>query len=173
MGWHFRRKSFILELMERVRKAKELARIAHWEQKYGDQPYSVHLEAVANVLVRFGYGDREDLLVSAYLHDSLEDTELPESAVLEFGENVLKLVKAVTNEAGADRKERLAKTYPKIRANPEAMLLKLADRIANVEASASNPKKLAKYKAEFVGFKEALYDENNLPMWEHLGNLLK
>lgn len=159
--------------MRAVEKAKKIALEAHGDQKYGNHPYSVHLEAVVEALIRFGYGQREDLLVAGYLHDSLEDTDLPEEVVREFGEAVLAMVKGVTNEEGANRKERNAKTYPKIKSTPDALVLKLADRIANVEASASRPDKLEMYRSEYKGFREALFDGRYLSMWDHLDNLLK
>lgn len=159
--------------MGMVEKARKIALIAHGDQKYGNQPYSVHLEAVAGILQRFGYND-EEMLASAFLHDSLEDTDLSEEVVREFGDRVLRAVKAVTNEQGANRKERNAKTYPKIKANPDALVLKLADRIANVEASLANsPDKLEMYRKEYAGFREALYDPKALSMWDHLDRLLK
>ncbi|MDE2293014.1 MAG: hypothetical protein KGL53_13105, partial [Elusimicrobia bacterium] len=47
-----------------------------------------------------------------------------------------------------------------IRATPGAALVKLADRIANVEASLEDsPEKLAKYKREHAGFREAMRGE--------------
>lgn len=160
--------------MRAIEKARQIALEAHGDQRYGNQPYWVHLEAVAGILVRFGYGEREDLMVSAYLHDTLEDTNLPEDAVRSFGESVLIIVKAVTNEAGANRKERNAKTYPKIKANIDALTLKLADRIANVEASVANsPEKLGMYQKEYPDFREALFDERLSKMWSHLDSLLK
>jgi hypothetical protein len=58
--------------------------------------------------------------------------------------------------------------YAVYRAYPQAATLKLADRIANVEASASVPDKLAVYRKEWPAFREAL-EGNGLPLlWERL-----
>lgn len=45
------------------------------------------------------------------------------------------IVFCVTNEQGRNRKERIKRTYPKIRNNRWAQFVKLCDRIANVEHS--------------------------------------
>lgn len=155
--------------------AKAFAAKAHGEQKYGDQPYTVHLAAVEQVLIRYGITD-EDLRIAAWLHDTVEDTYLTKEEIrAEFGDRVAELVWCVTNEPGKNRRERHLKTYPKIKANPEALLLKLADRIANIEACyETNSNLIGMYRKEAVSFEKALrvedqYDE----MWEHISELLK
>jgi (p)ppGpp synthase/HD superfamily hydrolase len=88
------------------------------------------------------------------LHDILEDTPLSYNDVKkEFGEKVADIVYDVTDELGKNRKERKERTYPKIRANHDAILVKICDRIAN----ANNSKKLNKrmfemYKKEHRDF---------------------
>jgi guanosine-3',5'-bis(diphosphate) 3'-pyrophosphohydrolase len=136
-------------------RAIEFAQQAHGEQKYGTLPYMVHLAAVRAVLGDFGIGG--NVAVAAWLHDVLEDTSAThEQLALRFGEVVRQLVWAVTG-VGKNRKERNADAYAKIRANPESLALKLADRIANCEASArGNPGLLGMYRQEFGGFKEQL-----------------
>lgn len=159
-----------------IRRARQLAIEAHGDQKYGDSPYIVHLEAVVEVLVRFHY-TREELLTAAYLHDVLEDTDFSESELRAiFGDSVYRIVKAVTNEPGPTRKERLEKTYPKIKKDIDALTLKLADRIANVEASIRNsPENLSKYRAEYNNFRLSLYvfDIRVASMWDHLDQLMR
>jgi hypothetical protein len=83
----------------------------------------------------------------------------------------------VTDEPGPDRSTRKTATYPKIAANHSAVLLKLADRIANVEASYRNGwnRYLNRYRKEHLGFMLALYDKNHTaaqPMWDRLSDLL-
>jgi (p)ppGpp synthase/HD superfamily hydrolase len=89
-----------------------------------------------------------------------------------FGEEVARLVHAVTNEPGPNRKQRGMATYPKIRdAGDCAVALKLADRIANVEMGG---KLVAMYAKEYEDFRRALYTPGqNEPMWAHLDSLLK
>lgn len=154
-------------------KARELAANFHEGQVYGRHPYTKHLQDVANVLKRFGLCE-EWLLASAWLHDALEDTELPlERIQKEFGTEVAALVFAVTAEPGVNRKERNTRTYPKIKLQNMGVQLKLADRIANIEAAiAESPEKLKMYRKEYPAFREALQTKGVADeMWQHLESL--
>ena len=109
---------------------------AEKEQKHAGRPYVAHLDEVVEVLMRFGAKEEVDfkLLAAAYLHDVIEDCGVSRQMLeTAFGFEIAGLVWAVTNEPGKNRAERHAKTYPKVRAAPLAIRLKLADRIANVE----------------------------------------
>lgn len=167
-----------------ITKAKNFAQVAHGAQVYNDEvPYTVHLENVIRVLERFGVTDSE-MLCAGWLHDVIEDTTKSYNDIKSrFGEEVAELVYAVTSELGRNRKERNAKTYPKIKAHPRATILKLADRIANVEYGQANGGKTEMYRAEFDEFYQALYVERPLAgctdnavesrMWKTLKQLLK
>ena len=113
-----------------VSRAKEFAKLVHRNQKYGTLPYTSHLEDVYSTLKnQLGVSD-ETILASAWLHDSIEDTETTyETLLLQFGKEVADLVLTVTNEKGKNRKEILEKTAPKIKNNEAALVIKLADRI--------------------------------------------
>lgn len=155
-------------------KARTLALISHGNQMYGAYPYSKHLKDVVAVLNRFDIHD-DWVLACAWLHDSLEDTTLSQATIeTELGRAVAELVFAVTTETGHDRHERNFKTYPKIKAHPMGVYLKLSDRIANVEASiANNTNKLKMYKKEFLEFKAVLKTQGVADkMWAHLESLL-
>jgi guanosine-3',5'-bis(diphosphate) 3'-pyrophosphohydrolase len=146
--------------------ARVFAQSAHASQKYGDAPYDRHLTHVRSVLADFGYGGA--LGVAAWLHDVIEDAGVTKDDVeARFGGDVAELVWAVTGE-GADRKERNATAYAKIRAHPAAAILKLADRIANVEASRAVTTKLAMYRSEWQAFRKALGDLGDPRMWARL-----
>jgi (p)ppGpp synthase/HD superfamily hydrolase len=149
---------------------------AHGDQRYGEQPYVSHLVAVTHNLRRFGQG-RIELICAAWLHDTVEDTQVTVDEVrAAFGDDVAAIVDAVTTQAGPDRTSRNALTYPRIVAIPGAVTVKLADRIANVEACWSNQSyKLFRYRDEYPGFREAMRDDAHLPtlaMWDHLDKLL-
>ncbi len=140
-------------------------------QLYGVLPYTHHLAAVEEVLREFGE-TRQELLVAAWLHDIVEDTDVKVRDVEEnFGPEVAALVSAVTSEEGPNRKTRNALTYPKIReAGEDAVRLKLADRIANVRNGGSS---VSMYAKEHKAFKHALYSQgSNLKMWAELDQLL-
>lgn len=150
-------------------------------QLYGNVlPYTHHLAAVEQVLIRFGFESDEVLRAAAWGHDVIEDTRGRQNEVKArdieemFGEDVALLVGAVTSEEGPNRKTRNALTYPKIRAAGErAVALKLADRIANVEYGGRASEM---YKREHADFKHGINietgDERVLKMWRHLDGLL-
>jgi len=158
-----------------LQAAQALAETAHKGQMYGDQPYTKHLADVVGVLRRFKVEDT-DILVAGWLHDSVEDTETTlEQIELMFGRRVRDLVYRVTNEEGKNRKERHEKTYPKIQASPDAVTLKLADRIANTEASImqNDEKKMKMYAKEYPNFKQKLHVTiTHESMWRHLDFLM-
>ncbi|MGW4532287.1 HD domain-containing protein [Nocardia sp. NPDC004340] len=133
--------------------ARCFARAAHGDQKYGGAPYSVHLATVRDVLDDFGFAG--DLGVAAWLHDVLEDTAVTRVELeTAFGAGVTELVWAVTG-IGGTREERNRDIYGKIAGCPSAVILKLADRIANVEASAGT-RWFAMYAAEQQAFRAHL-----------------
>lgn len=169
--------------MNLVEKAKAFAIAAHGDQMYGDdKPYSYHLGQVVGVLQRFGVDD-ETLLAAAWLHDTVEDTGTDAITIdNEFGMLVGDLVWAVTNEDGKNRAERHLKTYTKIAAiGVKAVLLKLADRIANVEQCVAEERQdgksniLQMYQMEHPGFVAALRKDRadtEVRMWQWLEQLL-
>lgn len=160
-------------------QARVFAQRAHGDQKYGDQPYIVHLAAVRTVLAEFGFDG--DYLVAAWLHDVLEDTKTTYRTLdAAFGLDVAMLVVAVTGN-GANRKERNANVYEKLQMGPRAIPLKLADRIANGRSCMKNNKKLlAMYQSEYPEFRAALYDLSMAtvspllcgPMWKELDRIM-
>lgn len=153
--------------------ARRFAIRAHKDQKYSTEfPYAFHLQQVENILMTFGIYD-EDMRIAAWLHDTLEDTEVTyEEIETYFGSNVTALVSAVTEPKGGNRAWRHQQTYPRIASIPQAITLKLADRLANVEASG----KLEMYRKEHVEFKKALFDpacdHPTLLMWQYLDSLV-
>jgi (p)ppGpp synthase/HD superfamily hydrolase len=156
-----------------IEQAKQMASWAHEGQLYGYHPYTVHLNDVVNVLKRFGH-NKDVLVAAAYLHDTLEDTPLPFESLFLFGEDVVNIVYAVTNEIADTRQERLLKTYPKIRANKNAIIVKLADRIANVEACLRDaPDMYQQYLSEYGLFRIHLFqaDPDTDAMWSYLDKL--
>lgn len=141
-------------------QAKTFATYHHVSRKgqlYGPLPYTHHLAAVEGVVRRFVSDPSylHTLLVASWLHDVVEDTDASIRDVEEqFGDQVAELVAAVTSEPGPNRKTRNALTYPKIReAGAIAVMLKLADRIANVEHGGGA---VEMYRREHEDFKHGL-----------------
>jgi (p)ppGpp synthase/HD superfamily hydrolase len=156
----------VINLDPREPAARAYAVERHGAQAYGKEPYVVHLAAVRSVLADFGISG--DLAVAAWLHDTIEDTGTTRREIAaRFGDSVASLVWAVSGW-GATRRQRNADAYFKIRALPAAATLKLADRIANVEASRDRPDRLAMYCAEHEGFATALAGLGDERLWERL-----
>jgi len=163
---------------KKVQLAKKFAAKAHEGQKYGEEfPYVIHLQAVEGVGRRFGLVD-DTFLCSFWLHDTLEDTSARyEELVALFGFEVAEIVAAVTEPKGMTRKERHAVTYPKIAAHPKALLVKLADRIAHLEAGGS---KTSMYRKEHPMFVKMLGGDRAdaggpsvlVDMWDYLDELI-
>ncbi|HEY3615021.1 MAG TPA: HD domain-containing protein [Gaiellales bacterium] len=136
-------------------RALAWARARHGGQCYGGRPYATHLLAAAEVLRDCGYGDDPVLMSAAYLHDTIEDTDAEHADIARaFGARLADIVDAVSDPAGATRAERKAAAYPRIRALDDAVRVKLADRIANVEAGGPRS---AKYLDEQAAFRAELF----------------
>ena len=171
-----------MKLSDKLEVAKAFSAMMHADagKMYGTHPYSHHLQKVVDVLLAFDITDR-DILAAGYLHDILEDTQVTHEMLIEiFGPATASYVYAVTDEPGENRKDRKAKTYPKIRVSPVAIQLKLADRIANVKFSMAtkNERMFRMYKKEQPEFTRQLRAavEDTPPvqneMWEHLDFLI-
>ncbi len=107
--------------------AREFAVSAHGSQKYGDEPYSVHLDAVTRTLGELGFSG-DELQIIAMLHDVLEDTKVSATQIGEqFGSRVLESVEQLTRQ----------NTAPLLyfgTMDERAFAVKLADRLSNVRA---------------------------------------
>lgn len=159
-----------------VERAKAFAIKSHGDQQYDGKSYSVHLDAVELVLIEFNHVT-SILRAGAWLHDVLEDTDVTLLELeMEFPGYVALIVEAVTSEPGKNRRERNIKTYPKIEKYLEAIILKLADRIANVRncINTRNAGLLAMYKKEYSDFRLALKNDHpdTKEMWFYLDILL-
>ncbi len=145
-----------------VDRAREFAIEAHGDQRYGSHPYSVHLDAVAELAEEYG----EEAQVVAYLHDVVEDTPVGLDAIADaFGRRIADCVAILTDAPGSDRKERKRKTYDRMaRVTGDlelALVVKAADRLANMRACvADGDERLAVYKQEHPRFQEAAYRRN-------------
>ncbi len=152
-------------------EARAFAIERHGDQLYGNQPYAVHLAAVEQVLVDHGFV-ADHWRAAAWLHDVLEDTDTTlEEIDAQFGRLVAEMVRAVTG-SGSNRAERTASILWKLRERPSVCALKVADRIANVEAPASSPRHLAMYRLEQPSFARVCKAEVPRAMWNRLERAL-
>ena len=145
------------------KRAREFAIQSHGNQKYGEHPYSVHLDAVAKI--SRSYGETAEII--SYLHDVVEDTDVKiEEIESIFGSLIATSVAILTDEPGKDRKERKSKTYAKM-ANVSgdaevALIVKAADRLANMRACIvdNNQSLLEVYKTEYPIFKKSAFRDD-------------
>lgn len=158
-------------------RARAFAVAAHGTQTYGEHPYVFHLDAVAALASSYG----DEAVVVAYLHDVVEDTavRLDEVASI-FGSAVARCVALLTDEPGANRKERKARTYARLAQvqGPDelALIVKAADRLANVRACVEdhNDRLWRVYRDEHAAFRSAAYRPGQCePLWAALDALLK
>ena len=166
----------------RTIKARNLALEKHKNQKYGIYPYEVHLTNVVNVLLHFGISFKDDVLImSAWLHDILEDSNISKSLLsISFGEEVKKIVELVSNcnDTAKTKNENKRTTFERIAINQKAIVVKLADRIANVEFSLlhGNLDMLKKYEKEQILIDELIRTNitSNIgkELYEHLQKII-
>lgn len=135
--------------LNRIRYAYYFAEVAHAGQVRGSgEPYVTHPLAVAQIVAELGMDD--DSIVSALLHDVLEDCKdvRPEDVREKFGAEVLGLVEAVTKlrfrpmgksserQRAAAESARAAETLRKMllamARDLRVMVIKLADRLHNM-----------------------------------------
>jgi len=163
--------------MSRILKAKNFAIQAHKGQTYGEYPYQKHLNDVYLMLKVAGVWS-ETPLALAWLHDTIEDTVIRYEDVREtFGTILADKNYLVTDKRGKTRKERHKATYPKIATDPDATVVKWADRTANILMSQhSKQSQFFKYQKEHVYFKEILSVKFDIPEIDnaikHLSDLI-
>lgn len=150
--------------MHNYQKAVKFATEAHGDQMYGDKPYIYHLKHVDQVACRFGLHDNETVRVGCLLHDVVEDTDKTlEEIEYYFGADIAFNVDLVTDIEGKD-KEFLFKT--KTSKSILATIVKLCDRIANVEACiAENKVNLLKkyvHERELFEHLKVFYDDSSV-----------
>lgn len=124
-----------------VDKAKRFAIERHSKinhlRKYTDEPYQVHLEAVA-IIVATVSSDPE-VIAASWLHDTVEDTDTSFSTIEEiFGLRVRQLVYEVTDISkpndGNRQVRKLIDRGHLAQASAAAMTIKLADLIDNAKS---------------------------------------
>lgn len=122
----------------RIEQALRASAILHKDQvRKGEVPYPYVTHTFAVALIVSDYSDKEDVIVAALLHDTLEDTDYTEEELSEdFGHAVLTIVQSVTNppaEKGTSWVERKREYLKKLKgASPDALLVAAADKIHNM-----------------------------------------
>lgn len=117
-------------IFDKIDEAKTMMQTAHKNQtRWDGRPYSVHPEKVVQILTSFGITDA-NIICAAYLHDVLEDTELPPEIIkITFGDDVLKIVQELTYPPKCTDEQYWAHTKE---LSPQAKLIKTSDILANL-----------------------------------------
>ena len=120
-----------------ILRAIDFAARKHRDQRRKDEeasPYINHPIAVSLLLADIGGIADGEVLSAAILHDTLEDTDTtPEELEAAFGMRICKLVQEVTDDKKlpkAKRKELQIEHAAQL--SPDAVLIKLGDKISNV-----------------------------------------
>ncbi len=123
-----------------IAPAKTYATLAHkridQRRKYSNQPYQVHLEAVASIVATVS--DDEEMIAAAWLHDVVEDTPATLGDLQkEFGNSIAKLVEHLTDISrpgdGNRVKRKEIDRLHIAQASERAKTIKLADLIDNCQ----------------------------------------
>lgn len=137
---------------DRLVRAFELARLFHMTdpRKGTDIPYLSHLMAVSALVME--HGGTETQAAAALLHDTIEDTEATfESLSVEIGEGIAQIVRDCSDtevrpngkkEAWTTRKKRYIELLRKKKATDPSILVALADKVHNAEASVSDTRNM-------------------------------
>ena len=121
------------QLLERALRICMEAHAGQVSKVDGTTPYYLHPVMVAMKLARHDVPD--EVLAAAFVHDVLEDTDYPEEKLREeLGDDVVRLVKAVTQDDALEWKEKKLKYIENVRsAEIGAKLIAAADKIHNLE----------------------------------------
>lgn len=169
--------------VKQYNQAKELAQYAHREQLYGDNPYYFHLSNVEEILRIVGASLEDDfsypILIAAWLHDVLEDTAVTlDSLRAVFDNEIIDIVWNVTDAPCVSRRQKKLATYQKIKLDERSLILKLADRLANVQFSLVNNLRFFRmYQREQAEFAKHLKPMMTHPMtiklWRMLDDIIQ
>lgn len=140
-----------------VKRAYQTAKQYHASQLYGEYDYTDY--HCVNVAMITSFHTKDVAVINAaMLHDSIEDTDATYNTIKQLhGKRTADIVYAVSDAEGPSRAWRKAQIYHRIRSTPGALLVKLADRVVNVESGA----KREMYAKEHPSFVGALWEPNN------------
>ncbi|MCP4876384.1 MAG: bifunctional (p)ppGpp synthetase/guanosine-3',5'-bis(diphosphate) 3'-pyrophosphohydrolase, partial [Gammaproteobacteria bacterium] len=131
-------------------------------RKYSNQPYQVHLQAVAELVASIS--DDPEMIAAAWLHDTVEDTPATLDDISEkFGVAIAYLVENLTDVSKpSDGNRVIRKTIDRkhsARASARAMTVKLADLIDNCSDITRHDERFARvYLQEMGALLEVLGD---------------
>lgn len=135
-------------------EARNFALENHKEQKYGMHDYIYHLDEVYEIAKEFNLDYKYQ--IAAYTHDLLEDTKVTQEQLRKkFGDEITEMTFAVSG-FGLNRKEKKEDIICKLKKCPNAINLKMIDRLANMRSAYKdkNERLLNMYLSEIDDYKE-------------------
>lgn len=104
-------------------------------------PYIIHPMSVTQNLLSIGHVRDTDVIIASLLHDTIEDTQATyDDLKKRFGEKVEGLVREVTEDNKlAGQKKRKMQIVHALQTSKEASMIKLADKLYNLEALITEP----------------------------------
>jgi (p)ppGpp synthase/HD superfamily hydrolase len=117
-----------------IGKAYKFAQEKHADQLDDDglDYFGAHICHVVRILSQVT--DNPDIIASAYLHDTLEDTDTTyDELVNNFGGHIANLVVEVTH---VGKKDEVGYSFPNLHSR-EAIMIKFADRLSNISRMSS------------------------------------
>jgi len=157
------RKTAVTDL---IKRARDYATNAHQRidqrRKYNNQPYHVHLEAVAKLVT--SVTDDAEMIAAAWLHDTVEDTPATLGDIeTEFGVSVAELVEELTDISkpsdGNRAHRKTADRQHSAQASARAKTVKLADLIDNCRDITKHDQRFARvYLTEMAALLEVLHE---------------
>ena len=152
-----------------ISRAKAYATLAHkridQRRKYSNQPYQVHLEAVASIVATVS--DDEEMIAAAWLHDVVEDTPATLGDLQkEFGDSIAKLVEHLTDISrpgdGNRAKRKEIDRLHSAQGSESAKTIKLADLIDNCrDITQHDPRFASVYLHEMSALLDVLGEGDN------------
>ena len=134
-----------------VERSKAFAHKVHeainHKRKYTEEPYTVHLQAVADLVEEVS--GTPEMIAAAWLHDTVEDASVSISVIeAEFGSKVAAFVSDLTDVSTANdgnRAKRKALDRAHLAdASPSAKTIKLADLIDNARSIGQHDPRFAR-----------------------------
>lgn len=153
--------------------ARDFALSAHADQKYGEHPYSYHLQMVFDNTVKIldelsdynvlssNLEFFDECCLTAWLHDTVEDTTVtPEDISANFGQSIADHVVHLTKIPGMSHAATIHSIC--LLGSDVALIVKLADVRANLSESLKNldagsAKRLVKYQDALIWLELAYY----------------
>ncbi|WP_371218905.1 HD domain-containing protein [Orientia tsutsugamushi] len=148
--------------LDKVKKAIFYVKKYHGNQKRDTgEPYYMHPLEVALMVADYSF--KTDTIITAILHDVIEDTKLTkEKIAMEFNDNIAEQVLALTRNRGGKKTSSMKMIQTLVNQDKvELLLIKLFDRLDNIKTIFIKPAKrrqeiILETQQEFIPLAEYL-----------------